>query len=207
MNFQRAAMRGIRTFACKIYEDIQEISIQNPQNRHEGDSCLPWWSLTATINKYCTPGLWLPYHNFWKDCTHREWKFSSLPPPLSFSTSIQWMQLHQRAHSREEHKVTKAASIKVSIAAHNLTTTNTAMIFVRARARLLDWRGNVLDCRAEFSPKIILKEIRRILEPKTRALLQGHLHCVQGEWNPGCEISSLPDGNLPGGQLSHVLWL
>jgi hypothetical protein len=61
------------------------------------------------------------------------------------------MQLHKRAHSREENKVTKAASIKVSIAAHN------------------------------FSTKIILKEIRRILEPKTRALLQGHLQCVQGE--------------------------
>jgi hypothetical protein len=24
--------------------------------------------------------------------------------------------------------------------------------------------------------------------------------------NHDCEISSLPDGNLPGGQLPHVLW-
>ena len=27
-----------------------------------------------------------------------------------------------------------------------------------------------------------------------------------GGSNPGCEISSLLDGNLPGGQLSPVLW-
>jgi hypothetical protein len=27
-----------------------------------------------------------------------------------------------------------------------------------------------------------------------------------GSSNPSCEISSLPDGNLPGGRLPHVLW-
>ena len=27
-----------------------------------------------------------------------------------------------------------------------------------------------------------------------------------GGSNPGCEISSLPGGNLSGGQLPHVLW-
>jgi hypothetical protein len=27
-----------------------------------------------------------------------------------------------------------------------------------------------------------------------------------GDSNPGCEISSLPDKNLPGCQLPHVLW-
>ena len=27
-----------------------------------------------------------------------------------------------------------------------------------------------------------------------------------GGSNPGCEISSLPDRNLPGGHLPHVLW-